>query len=75
MQFCKDYKIDKGNNNLIQKYKSKGLTYYRDIIRSEVLGYEPPDNINVNKAYEEEQEIPDNYPEYMETVSRPERQD
>ena len=64
MQFCKDYKIDKGNNNLIQKYKSKGLTYYRDIIRSEVLGYEPPDNINVNKAYEEEQEIPDNYPEF-----------
>ena len=64
IQFCKDYKIDKGNNNIIQKYKSKGLTYYRDIIRSEVLGYDPPDNINVNKAYEEEPEIPDNYPEF-----------
>ena len=64
IQFCKDYKIDKGNNNIIQKYKSKGLTYYRDIIRSEVLGYDPPDNINVNKAHEEEPEIPDNYPEF-----------
>ena len=64
IQFCKDYKIDKGNSNIIQKYKSKGLTYYRDIIRSEVLGYDPPDNINVNKAYEEEPEIPDNYPEF-----------
>ena len=64
IQFCKDYKVDKGNNNIIQKYKSKGLTYYRDIIRSEVLGYDPPDNINVNKAYEEEPEIPDNYPEF-----------
>ena len=63
-QFCKDYKVTKGNNNMIQKYKSKGLTYYRDIIRSEVLGYDPPDNINVNKAYEEEPEIPDNYPEF-----------
>ena len=64
IQFCKDYKVDKGNTNIIQKYKSKGLTYYRDIIRSEVLGYDPPDNINVNKAYEEEPEIPDNYPEF-----------
>ena len=64
IQFCKDYKVDKGNNNIIQKYKSKGLTYYRDIIRSEVLGYDPPDNINVSKAYEEEPEIPDNYPEF-----------
>ena len=64
IQFCKDYKVDKRNNNIIQKYKSKGLVYYRDIIRSEVLGYEPPDNININKACEEEPEIPDNYPEF-----------
>jgi hypothetical protein len=48
----------------MQKYKSKGLVYYRDILRSEVLGYDPPENINVNKAYEEEKEIPDNYPEF-----------
>ena len=64
IQFCKDYKVDKENNNIIQKYKSKGLTYYRDIIRSEVLGYDPPDNINVNKAFEEDPDIPDNYPEF-----------
>ena len=66
IQFCKDYKLNKGNEdkNIIQKYKSKGLTYYRDILRSEVLGYDPPENINVNKAYEEEKNIPDNYPEF-----------
>ena len=65
LQFCKDYKLDKhNNNNIMQKYKSKGLVYYRDILRSEVLGYDPPENINVNKAYEEEKEIPDNYPEF-----------
>ena len=64
LQFCKDYKLDKHNNNIMQKYKSKGLVYYRDILRSEVLGYDPPENINVNKAYEEEKEIPDNYPEF-----------
>ena len=64
LQFCKDYKLDKENNkDKMKKYKSKGLTYYRDILRSEVLGYDPPENINVNKAYEEEKEIPDNYPE------------
>ena len=27
IQFCKDYKNDKGNNNIIQRYKSKGLTF------------------------------------------------
>ena len=65
LQFCKDYKLDKENNkDKMKKYKSKGLTYYRDILRSEVLGYDPPENINVNKAYEEEKEIPDNYPEF-----------
>ena len=64
IQFCKDYKLDKHNNNIKEKYKSKGLVYYRDILRSEVLGYDPPENINVNKAYEEEKEIPDNYPEF-----------
>jgi len=64
IQFCKDYKLDKENINIIQKYKSKGLAYYREILRSEVLGYDPPENINVNKAYEEEKEIPDNYPEF-----------
>ena len=64
LQFCKDYKLDKHNNNIMQKYKSKGLVYYRDILRSEVLGYDPPENINVNKAYEEEKDIPDNYPEF-----------
>ena len=65
IQFCKDYKLDKeGNKNIIEKYKSKGLTYYRDILRSEVLGYDPPENINVNKAFEEEKNIPDNYPEF-----------
>ena len=64
IQFCKDYKLDKHNNNINEKYKSKGLVYYRDILRSEVLGYDPPENINVNKAYEEEKEIPDNYPEF-----------
>ena len=64
LQFCKDYKLDKHNHNIMQKYKSKGLVYYRDILRSEVLGYDPPENINVNKAYEEEKEIPDNYPEF-----------
>ena len=65
LQFCKDYKLDKEDNkDKMKKYKSKGLTYYRDILRSEVLGYDPPENINVNKAYEEEKEIPDNYPEF-----------
>ena len=64
MQFCKDYKLNKEDGNIIQKYKSKGLAYYRDILRSEVLGYDPPENINVNKAYEEEKNIPDNYPEF-----------
>ena len=66
IQFCKDYKLNKENDNknITQKYKSKGLTYYRDILRSEVLGYDPPENINVNKAFEEEKNIPDNYPEF-----------
>ena len=66
IQFCKDYKLNRENDgkNIIKKYKSKGLTYYRDILRSEVLGYDPPENINVNKAYEEEKNIPDNYPEF-----------
>ena len=66
IQFCKDYKLNKENDNknITQKYKSKGLTYYRDILRSEVLGYDPPENINVNKASEEEKNIPDNYPEF-----------
>ena len=66
IQFCKDYKLNKENDNknITKKYKSKGLTYYRDILRSEVLGYDPPENINVNKAFEEEKNIPDNYPEF-----------
>ena len=65
IQFCKDYKLIKEEDkNITKKYKSKGLTYYREILRSEVLGYDPPENINVNKAYEEEKNIPDNYPEF-----------
>ena len=65
IQFCKDYKLDKEETkNINKKYKSKGLTYYREILRSEVLGYDPPENINVNKAFEEEENIPDNYPEF-----------
>ena len=65
IQFCKDYKLDKeGNKNIIEKYKSKGLKYYREILRSEVLGYDRHENLNVNKAFEEEENIPDNYPEF-----------
>ena len=66
IQFCKDYKLNKENDNknITKKYKSKGLTYYIDILRSDVLGYDTPENINVNKAFEEEKNIPDNYPEF-----------
>ena len=67
LQFCKDYKLEKSDSNkknIIKKYKSKGMIYYREILRSEVLGFDPPENINVNKAFEEEKNIPDNYPEF-----------
>ena len=65
LQFCKDYKLLDKNLNIINKYKSKGCCYYREIIHSEVMGYDPPDNININTAYELDDEIEDNYPEFQ----------
>ena len=63
-QFCKDYKLENRNLDINNKYRSKGCCYYREIIHSEVMGYDPPDNINVNTAFEIQDTIEDNYPEF-----------
>ena len=64
IQFCKDYKLANKNLDINNKYKSKGCCYYREIIHSEVMGYDPPDNINVDTAFEIQNDIEDNYPEF-----------
>ena len=61
-QFCKDYHID--NIDQLIKYKSKGLEYYREILKSEVMGYDPPNNIEIQSASQILYKIPNNYPEF-----------
>ena len=62
LKFCKDYKIE--NIQSIDRYKTKGVEYYRLILKSEVMGFDPPDNINVNSAGEILENIENNYPEF-----------
>ena len=61
-QFEKEYKIN--SMEIENKYKSKGCEYYREILRSEVLSYDPPDNINVISACQILDNIENNYPEF-----------
>ena len=61
-QFCKNYYID--NLDISLKYKTKACEYYREIIRSEVMGFDPPNNIEVSSASQILIEIPNNYPEF-----------
>ena len=61
-QFCKDYHID--NMDILNKYKTRASEYYREIIRSEVMGFEPPNNIDVVSASQILNDIPNNYPEF-----------
>lgn len=61
-QFCKNYYID--NLDISLKYKTKACEYYREIIRSEVMGFDPPNNIEVSSASQILTEIPNNYPEF-----------
>ena len=62
LKFCKDYKIE--NIKSIDRYKTRGVEYYRLILKSEVMGFDPPDNINVNSAGEILENIENNYPEF-----------
>ena len=62
IQFVKEYKID--SMEIEKKYKTKACEYYREILRSEVMGYDPPDNINPNSANEILNDIENNYPEF-----------
>ena len=62
LKFCKDYKIE--NIQSLDRYKTKGVEYYRLILKSEVMGFDPPDNINVNSAGEILENIENNYPEF-----------
>lgn len=48
LQFLKNYKIN--TKQISEKYKTKGVEYYREILKSEILGYDPPDNIEVKSA-------------------------
>ena len=61
-QFCKNYFID--NLDISLKYKTRACEYYREIIRSEVMGFEPPNNIDVSSASQILTEFPNNYPEF-----------
>ena len=60
--FAKAYHISGMDVEL--KYKTRASEYYREILRSEVMGYDPPDNINLNTANEVLDVIEDNYPEF-----------
>jgi len=62
LKFCKDYKIE--NIKSLDRYKTKGVEYYRLILKSEVMGFDPPDNINVSSAGEILENIENNYPEF-----------
>lgn len=61
-QFVKAYHINQ--LTVLLKYRTRAIKYYREIIRSEVMGYEPPDNINLNTASEILDVIPNEYPEF-----------
>ena len=61
-QFYKNYYID--NLDIFLKYKTKACEYYREIIRSEVMGFDPPNNIDVSSASQILTDIPNNYPEF-----------
>lgn len=60
--FAKAYHIS--SMDILLKYKTRASEYYREIIRSEVMGYDPPDNINLNTASEVLEVIENNYPEF-----------
>lgn len=60
--FAKAYHISGMEVEL--KYKTRASEYYREILRSEVMGYDPPDNINLNTANEILDVIENNYPEF-----------
>jgi hypothetical protein len=62
LKFCKDYKIE--NIKSLDRYKTRGVEYYRLILKSEVMGFDPPDNINVSSAGEILENIENNYPEF-----------
>ena len=62
IHFAKAYHISGMDVEL--KYKTKASEYYREILRSEVMGYDPPDNINLNTANEVLDVIENNYPEF-----------
>lgn len=61
-QFVKAYHINQ--LTVLLKYRTRASKYYREIIRSEVMGYDPPDNINLNTASEILDVIPNEYPEF-----------
>ena len=60
--FAKSYHINKMDIN--SKYKTKAAQYYRQIIRSEVMSYDPPDNIALNDAKEVLDDIENVYEEF-----------
>ena len=62
MFFAKSYHINKMDIN--SKYKTKAAQYYRQIIRSEVMSYDPPDNIALNDAKEVLDDIENVYEEF-----------
>lgn len=62
IHFAKAYHIS--SMDILLKYKTRASEYYREIIRSEVMGYDPPDNINLNTASEVLEVIENNYPEF-----------
>ena len=61
-QFCKNYHVE--NMDILLKYKTRACEYYREIIRSEVMGFDPPNNIEVISASQVLDDIPNNYPEF-----------
>lgn len=61
-QFVRAYHLTQ--LTVLLKYRTRASKYYREIIRSEVMGYEPPDNINLNTASEILDVIPNEYPEF-----------
>ena len=48
-----------------KKYKTKAVEYYRQNLKSEVMGFDPPQmNFTINEAQEIIENIEDNYPEF-----------
>lgn len=60
--FTKEYNLD--SLSIQDKYLTRGLIYYREVLKSEVMNYESPGEIPLDSAQEIVSEVSNNYPEF-----------